>query len=355
MKQLKGLIAGLGVLTLTACAQTEMEQENDGSNAGNGTADENANGEAAAESHDETGTLTIYTSGPGGMAENLVKAFEEETGIEVDMYQGTTGDVLGRLEAEQGNPIADVVVLASLPPAMEFKEQGMTMAYESEYADRLQDGWYDDDYHFYGFSASALGISYNTNMVEEPPADWSDLVTEEYENQIAVPDPTQSGTARDFVAAYINQEGDAGWDLIEELSENGLSLEGANNPALQTVISGANKAVMAGVDYMVYNNIENGEPVDIAFPESGTMITPRPAFILESAENVDSAQQYIDFILSDRGQEIVADAYLLPARTDVDAHEDRATFEEIEQLDFQWDFLEENTDDILEEFLSNVR
>ncbi|WP_157796453.1 ABC transporter substrate-binding protein [Bacillus sp. FJAT-45037] len=346
MRKLKGFVMAMTMmLFVTACGQTEMEQDS-------GAPANDSEEPAVVE---ETGKLTIYTSGPGGMAERLVEEFEEETGIEVDMFQGTTGDVLGRLQAEEGNPLADVVVLASMPPAMEYKERGLTMPYESEYVDSLHDGWYDEDHHFYGFSASALALSYNTNLVEEVPTDWSDLTAEQFTNKLAIPDPTQSGTARDFIAAYINQEGDEGWELIEELKENGLSLEGANNPALQTVISGANSVVMAGVDYMVYNNMQNGEPVDLVFPESGTMVTPRPAFILESAQNVKSAQQYIDFILSDKGQEIVADAYLLPAREDVKPHEIRTELGDIQQLDFDWAYLEENTQDILEKFMGIVR
>lgn len=343
LKQHKGWMAAAALVTLAACGNGE----NEGNSGGNGSASGNDDG--------GSGKLTLYTSGPGGMAEQLVEAFEEETGIEVDIFQGTTGDVLGRLEGEGANPIADVVALASMPPAMEFKENGLTYAYESEYADSLRDGWYDDEFHFYGFSAAALGLSYNTNMVDEPPTDWDGLLDEAYADQIAIPDPQQSGTARDFVAAFIQQEGDAGWELIEQLEANGLQMEGANNPALQSVISGSNALVMAGVDYMVYNNIDAGEPVDIVFPESGTTITPRPAFILESSENKPEAEAYIDFILSDRGQEIVAEAYLLPIRTDIPAHENRAQADDIPSLDFDWTFLEENGQDILEQFLEVVR
>ncbi|MFA9558216.1 extracellular solute-binding protein [Evansella sp. AB-rgal1] len=365
MKQLKGWIVAITLLVLlSACGQNEQESEaSGGTNASNDQQEEqnednNVNDENNQENEvglEETGKLTIYTSGPGGMAQALVDAFEEKTGIQVDVFQGTTGDVLGRLEAEEGNPIADVVVLASLPPAMDYKDRGLTLSYESPFANQLHDGWYDEEFHFYGFSASALGLSYNTNLVEEPPTDWSDLTDEKYNGKLAIPDPTQSGTARDFLAAFIHQEGDAGWEFLEQLKENGLQLEGANNPALQTVITGANSVVMAGVDYMVYNNIANGEPVDIVFPSSGTMITPRPAFILETAKNVSSAQQYIDFILSDEGQKIVADAYLIPARVDVAAAEDRLGMEHIETLQYDWSFLEENTQDILDRFMEIIR
>ncbi|GAE29939.1 ABC transporter substrate-binding protein [Halalkalibacter hemicellulosilyticus] len=348
MKQLK-LFLFLLLLLLAACAQSEQEVQ------GNAN-EQSANNEQAEETEkEESSSLTLYTSGPGGMAEQLAEAFTEETGITVDMFQGTTGDVLGRLEAEESNPLADVVALASLPPAIDYKDRGLTLAYESPYASSLHDDWYDEEFHFYGFSASALGLSYNTNLVSEPPTDWSDLAADEFNDQIAIPDPTQSGTARDFIAAYINQEEEDGWDVLGQLKDNGLQMEGANNPALQTVISGANSVVMAGVDYMVYSNMENGEPVDIVFPESGTMITPRPAFILESTQNPDAAKAYIDFILSDKGQEIVADAYLLPARVDIKPANIRLGLDEIPALDYDWDYLEEHTQTILERFMEMIR
>ncbi|WP_049773628.1 type 2 periplasmic-binding domain-containing protein [Salisediminibacterium selenitireducens] len=104
LKQHKGWMAAAALVTLAACGNGE----NEGNSGGNGSASGNDDG--------GSGKLTLYTSGPGGMAEQLVEAFEEETGIEVDIFQGTTGDVLGRLEGEGANPIADVVALASMPP-----------------------------------------------------------------------------------------------------------------------------------------------------------------------------------------------------------------------------------------------
>ncbi|SDZ57456.1 iron(III) transport system substrate-binding protein [Evansella caseinilytica] len=360
MKQLKSVILFIVLLmTASACSNANSTTGSEQSETpGDQELNEPANKEGAdneEEGREETGKLVIYTSGSKDLAEKLIEGFEEKTGINVDMFEGTTGQILGRLEAEENNPLADVVVLASLPPAMEYKEKGLILPYESPYASQLHDGWYDEAYYYYGFSASALGLSYNTKLVDTPPADWADLLDEQYKGLLAIPDPTESGTARDFIAAYINQEGEAGWELYRDLKANGLKLGGANNPALASVISGTNSVVMAGVDYMVYSSKENGEPVDIVFPESGTTITPRPAFILESANNITSAQQYIDYILSDEGQQIVAEAYLLPARTDIEPHESRAPLSDIKELNYDWGFLEENTSSILDEFMNLVR
>ncbi|MEJ7427793.1 ABC transporter substrate-binding protein, partial [Staphylococcus haemolyticus] len=71
--------------------------------------------------------------------------------------------------------------------------------------------------------------------------------------------------------------------------------------------------VYGGVDYMVYKVKANGEPVDIKYPESGTAISPRPAFILKSSKHKELAKQYMDYVTGQKGQKQVDDHYLIPA------------------------------------------
>jgi iron(III) transport system substrate-binding protein len=49
-------------------------------------------------------SVTLYTAGPDGLARGIAKSFTEKSGIKVDLYQATSGDVLARLEAEKGKP-----------------------------------------------------------------------------------------------------------------------------------------------------------------------------------------------------------------------------------------------------------
>ena len=37
---------------------------------------------------------------PAGLADKLAALFTEKTGVEVEQFQGTTGEILARLEAE---------------------------------------------------------------------------------------------------------------------------------------------------------------------------------------------------------------------------------------------------------------
>lgn len=304
---------------------------------------------------DSVETVVVYSAGPGGLAEELAADFTEETGVDVELFQSTTGAVVGRLEAEMDNPIADVVVLASWPSGLDLLNRGLLYTYEdAENGDMLQDQWNERNALF-GYSASALGITYNTEVISEPGSDWWDYAEEEYSGLVTMPDPSESGSALDFIAGYLSDQGEEGWELFEALTESGLEVAGANRPALDSVISGSNGVVLAGVDYMAYNVMEEGEPIDIHYASSGTVINPRPAMILESSENIEGGEMFIDYLLSQRAQEIVADHYLLPGRRDVAAHEDRVPYEDIVLLDYDWDWMTDNQESINERFQDLIR
>lgn len=299
-----------------------------------------------------TGKVVVYTAGPTSLANAIKEKFEETTGVTMELFEGTTGKILGKLEAEKSNPVADVVVLASWPSAVDFKEKGLTQAYPgAKNADKLFDGWKDNDNHIFGYSGSALGITYNTKQVKEKITDWNDLTDEKWKDKINIPDPSLSGSCMDFVSGYINTKGNDGWNLFEELKANGVSMAGANKEALDPVITGAKSAVMAGVDYMAYSSKAKGEPIDIVYPQSGTVVNPRAVLILKDAKNVENARKVVDFMLSDEGQELVMNAYIIPGRKDIKCT-NRANMEDIPLLKYDWNWMTEHQKENNEKFVS---
>ncbi|WP_211746170.1 ABC transporter substrate-binding protein [Paenibacillus sp. Marseille-Q4541] len=295
-------------------------------------------------------TLTVYTAGPEGLANKLIEEFQSQSGIKIEMFQGTTGKILARMEAEKSNPVADVVILASLPSAQGLKNEGLTLPYpEAQNADKLNKDWSDPEGNYFSTSASALGIAYNTNLVTTPPTSWSDLMKPEYKDQINIPDPTLSGSALDFITGYLSDKGEGGWSLFEQYKDNGVAMAGANQEALDPVITGAKSMVAGAVDYMTYKAKEKGEPIDIIYPEEGTVISPRPAAILKSTKHEENAKAFIDYLLSDSAQKLVSDAALLPGRTDIKA-ENRANLDEIPLLKTDWNWMGEQGADVADQF-----
>lgn len=288
---------------------------------------------AMAESTALSGKVTVYMPSPAGLADQLAAGFTAATGVEVESFQGTTGEILARLEAEQANPVADVVILASWSDGLSMKNEGKLMSYSPANADKAVEGWIDADSTLFGYSASAVGVIYNTTLFPELSADWSGLATEEYKDQLAIPDPEKSGACKDFVAGFVNAYG---WDAFERMAANGMAVPGANKAALEAVTTGEIGILVAGVDYNAYSSAAKGEPLAIYYPAGGTVVNPRPAMILGTAPNADNAKAFIDYLYSDEAQALVAKAYLLPGRSDV-ASVGRAGLAEIPQIACDWD------------------
>ena len=295
------------------------------------------------------GKVVVYMPSPTGLNEKYVQGFEAKTGIKVELFEGTTGEIQARLEAEKDNPVADVVVLASWADGLDMKEEDKLLSYEPENADKLYDGWKDEDNMLFGTSASAVGVIYNTMFIDELDADWSELASSEYQDKLTVPDPEKSGSFKDFIAAYMEST-ENNWDTWEQMSENGMVVASTNKAALESVITGEKEILVAGVDYNAYTSIENGEPLDFYYPESGTVINPRPAMILKTSKNVDNAKAFIDYLLSDEAQQMVADSYLLPGRSDITC-DNRTNVSDIPVLEnFKWDNIVTTSADVASKF-----
>ena len=77
-----------------------------------------------------------------------------------------------------------------------------------------------------------------------------------------------------------------------------------------------------------------GAPVEFVFPEEGVSAVTEPVAILKTAQNPEAAKAFIDFILSEEGQELAAEQGYLPAHPDVAAPEGFPSRDQIRLLDF---------------------
>ncbi len=284
--------------------------------------------------------LTVYTAGPGSLAKGLASGFEKKTGVKVDIFQATTGKVMARLEAEQANPQADILISASWDTAEDLHNRGWLLPYQSANAGKVPDTLKSADYVAQGISA--LGIVWNTKSGTPEPKEWKDLTAPEFKDKVTTPDPALSGASLDLLIGLQNGMGDKAWTLFDELKKNGMVVSGPNAQAVTPVMQGAKSAVFGAVDYVTYGNIEQGESLKVIFPASGTVIAPRPMMILKTTQHEADAKAFVDYVLSPEGQKMVADAWLMPARTDVQAK--RPLFTELNVLPTKNDGTSERAD-----------
>lgn len=304
-----------------------------------------------------SGSVDYYSANPQGLTDDLVAAFEERTGVDVNVFAGTTGEITAKIKAEEANPQADVVYLASWQAAAGQAENGALEAYAPQNIESANSGWNASDDTFHGRDGSALALVANTDVVSDIPTDWEDLADPKYKDMVIMPDPRESGTAADLIAALVAERGeDATWELFDKLFANGMIVQGANGPALDQVTSGSRGIVFGGVDYSAYSAKDKGEPIEVVIPSSGTTVTPRPVMVMKTADNMDAAKAFVDFMFSEEAQRISADNNMIPANSGI-APSAGPALADITQISDDWEKISSSSKDIrdafAERFLAN--
>ncbi|MBV2185966.1 MAG: ABC transporter substrate-binding protein [Rhizobium sp.] len=261
--------------------------------------------------------LVLYTSQPNEDAQATVDGFmAENPDIKVDWVRDGTPKIMAKLmaEIEAGNPAADVLLIADTVTLQRMKEAGQLMAYKPPEAVNYDASLYDADGAYYSTKLITTGIMYNTGAAMKPTS-WADLAKPEAKGLVAMPSPLTSGAAL-IHAQTLAGVSSLGWDYYKALQANGAVAAGGNGAVLKSVASGE-KAYGVVVDYMPIREKAKGAPVEFVFPEEGVSAVTEPVAILSTTKNEEAAKKFVDYVLSEKGQEGFLKLGYIPARNDM--------------------------------------
>jgi iron(III) transport system substrate-binding protein len=274
---------------------------------------------ASAALADPAGKLVLYTSQTPEVAQQTVDAFQAAyPDVTVEWIRNGTGQLMNVIRAEiaAGDPKADVLLVADTINIGALKQEGRLMAYPDAPVGDYDPKFYDPEFYFFGTKIISTGIAYNTNNAEKPDS-WNALIAPEAAGKVAVPSPLYSGAALNHLHTVINV-GDIGWAFYDGLKKNGITPAGGNGPALNSVAAGqALYGIIVDADTMRAKAA--GSPVDFVFPKEGVSFTTEPVAILKTAKNPEAAKAFVDFELSQAGQELIATQGNLPIMASVTA------------------------------------
>jgi len=198
--------------------------------------------------------------------------------------------------------------------------------------------YYDTEMTWIGTCLSSFGICWNKENLARrgisAPVTWSDLASPVYENQLAVSDPTKSGTVAamfetilqisiaksvagntlkapspEEAGALISQGWDAGLREIRRIGANSRYWTDSSTKIPLDISEGEALAGMC-VDFYGRNVIErltkvNGSSrLGFIAPVGGTTISPQPVAMFRGAPNPELATRFIEFVLSVEGQKL---------------------------------------------------
>lgn len=246
-----------------------------------------------------------------------LEAIKENIGIEMPMDNKNSGQTLSQLIAEKANPVADVAYYG-VSFGIKAKEEGVTEAYKPTNFDLIPDGLKDPDGYWFTIHSGTLGFFVNVDALEGKPVpqSWSDLLKPEYKGMIGYLDPTSAFVGYAGAVAVNGAMGGSledftpGIEYFQKLSENDPIVPKQTSYA--RVVSGE-IPILLDYDFNAYRaKYKDEAPVEFVIPQEGTIVVPYVMSKVKNAPHADKAEQVLDYILSDKGQALWADAYLRP-------------------------------------------
>jgi iron(III) transport system substrate-binding protein len=291
-----------------------------------------------------SGKVVIYTSVPEPIINELKAAFEQANPtLELEVFRAGTGDVQARVAVEQegGHIGADLIWVAEPSAYESYKDQGILAQYSPPADAPIRESFIDPDGYYVAARVINMVVGWNTDEIPEGLSDWDGLLN--HASRAVFPPPSSSGAA---LAAVFGIKGDISTDFFDQFAEAGGSQIASNGAARDAVISGEFAAAGA-LDYMFRAAKADGSPVDLAYPESGTVVIPSPIAISADAANPDGAKVFADYLLSQEGQRAVVEiGGFYPVRADVDPPEGAPSLDELTTIEVDWHELSQRTEEV---------
>ena len=260
-----------------------------------------------------------------------LQAIEQELGYEIPHDNKNSGQTLSQLLAEKASPVADVAYYG-VSFGIQAAEKGVVEPYKPAHFDEIPEGLYDPDWRWFTIHYGTLGFFVNTEALGDLPVpqSFADLLDPQYEGMVGYLDPTSAFVGYAGAVAANMAMGGTLDDFGPGLAYFAALQENDPIVPLQTsyarVLSGE-IPILFDYDFNAYRAIYDDEaPVEFVIPEEGTIVVPYVMSLVADAPNPELGQRILDFIMSDVGQAIWANAYLRPVREGALSEEVAALF-----------------------------
>ena len=261
------------------------------------------------------GTVTLVTHDSFGLSDGLLDAFEERSGLTVEVVQqGDAGTLVNQLVLTKDAPLGDVVFGIDNSFASRAVDEGVV-------APTTQPGAFEDALVPIDFGDVCINVDH-TWFAEQglaEPVTLEDLTEPGYKDLLVVPNAVTSSPGLSFLLATIGAFGEDGWqDYWTALKANGLKVADGWTDAYYTDFSGGGAdgprpIVLSYASSPPYTVPEGGtEPTTGALLDTCFRQTEY-AGVLEGAANPTGAQEVLEFLLSDEVQDdIPVSMYMYP-------------------------------------------
>lgn len=311
--------------------------------------------------------LVIYSARNERLNNIVIPGFEAATGLTIEMITGSTGEVNQRIKAEveSGNVTVDIHWAAD--ETMLSANRDMFQPYVSTENAAMMPLFQNDGTNVFNPAfAEPNVIIVNTEKLAEigvTVESYADLLNPALKGKIISADPANSSSAFQCLIGMLYGMGegdpmsDKAWAFIDEFLTN---LDGKVASSSSQVYNGvANGEYYVGLSYedpCVELEAAGAQPVKVVYPKEGVIFPGQSVQIVKNAPNLEAAQKFVDYLLSEEVQTAVAaELNLRPLRAGVAVNSKMIPNEEIKLFDtYSAAYIAENKPKIVNTYIEHV-
>ncbi|MDZ7706089.1 MAG: Fe(3+) ABC transporter substrate-binding protein [Trueperaceae bacterium] len=262
--------------------------------------------------------VNVYSSRHYDTDIALFESFTDLTGIEVNLIEGGSDELIERIVSEGDNSPADVLITVDAGRLWRAQEAGLLTTVDSPVLNAaIPENLRDSDNEWFALTRRVRAIVYNPETVDPSElSTYEDLATDQWEGRVLIRS-SNNVYNQSLVASLIAAEGvDAeAWanGIVENLAR---PPQGGDTDQIRAVAAG--EGDVAVVNHYYYARLiasedpadqEVANAVDIFFPNQdgrGTHVNVSGAGVVATGPNQTNAIRFIEFLTTPRAQEIFA-------------------------------------------------
>ena len=260
-----------------------------------------------------SGDLVLYCT----MTENDITALtdcfkEVYPDINVEVVNGSAGELVTRLQGEASNPVGDLV-WGGMADSDGMKNADVFESWVSAHDAENANGWTSPNGLYSMDHLSTVCFCVNTELEAELGLNiqsYEDLLDPKLEGKIIFSDPNSSSAAWNNVSNIMSVYGndsDEAWTYIEGLMKN-LVIAGSSSACFKSVQQGEYVVGLTYEDGAITLVKDGATNIEVRYPSNGTSATVFGCGLVKNGPNPENAKAMIDFICSAEGQTALAAA-----------------------------------------------